>query len=176
MSDIVSDIIEFNDKAGLLGGEMDTFLETAYILEEGFEGFEAALNGYDEDGSMITKGHKDFVSARDWALGFMNQVLQAFEIRGLELPSEVAEFDKAIDGVVFNIGKLAKMRLTRDQIVRGFAAVHKANMAKLGGPKDEFGKQLKPEGWVGPEDELQAILDEREPVVVDESHSDTGEA
>lgn len=29
--------------------------------------------------------------------------------------------------------------------------VHDANMAKLGGPKDEHGKQLKPEGWVAPD-------------------------
>ncbi|WP_040383258.1 hypothetical protein [Deinococcus apachensis] len=28
-----------------------------------------------------------------------------------------------------------------------FAEVHRANMAKLGGPRREDGKQLKPEGW-----------------------------
>jgi predicted HAD superfamily Cof-like phosphohydrolase len=32
-----------------------------------------------------------------------------------------------------------------------FELVHDANMAKLGGPKDEHGKQLKPDGWVEPD-------------------------
>jgi predicted HAD superfamily Cof-like phosphohydrolase len=91
----------------------------------------------------------------------MNQILQAFEARNLEVPTEVAEFDKAIDGCVFNIGKLGKMNLTQDQIERGFKAVNEANMRKLEGPKDAKGKQLKPEGWTGPEEALQAILDER---------------
>ena len=35
-------------------------------------------------------------------------------------------------------------------------------MRKLEGPKDAKGKQLKPEGWTGPEEALQAILDERQ--------------
>lgn len=32
-----------------------------------------------------------------------------------------------------------------------FNLVHEANMAKLGGLKDEHGKQLKPDGWVEPD-------------------------
>ena len=32
-----------------------------------------------------------------------------------------------------------------------FAAVHQANMAKLGGQKREDGKQMKPEGWAPPD-------------------------
>ena len=71
------------------------------------------------------------------------------------------EFDKAIDGIWFNVGKLAKMKLSREQVREGFEAVYDANMSKIGGPKDEHGKQLKPEGWVGPEVELQKILDKR---------------
>jgi predicted HAD superfamily Cof-like phosphohydrolase len=31
-----------------------------------------------------------------------------------------------------------------------FDEVHKTNMAKVGGPKNEFGKALKPEGWKPP--------------------------
>lgn len=34
---------------------------------------------------------------------------------------------------------------------RHFDEVHAANMRKLTGPKREDGKQLKPEGWVGPD-------------------------
>lgn len=38
-----------------------------------------------------------------------------------------------------------------------FDEVHAANMRKLAGPKREDGKQLKPEGWVGPDH--QKVLD-----------------
>lgn len=39
-----------------------------------------------------------------------------------------------------------------------FQAVHEANMTKLGGPKDEHGKQLKPPGFVPPQDMIRALL------------------
>lgn len=42
-------------------------------------------------------------------------------------------------------------------IERHFDEVHRANMNKLTGPKRADGKQLKPEGWVGPDH--QKILD-----------------
>ena len=154
-SKIVEDIYKFNEAMGLLGKGMDSFLETAYILEEAVEGYEDVFNNPDDPKAPV-------VTARDWALGFLNQVKEAKERRNLPMPSEVAELDKAIDGVVFNIGKMAKMGLTSEQIERAFAVVNDCNMAKLDGPKDELGKQLKPEGWTGPEDKLQAILDERE--------------
>ena len=159
--DIVDDVFTFNKEAGLLGKPMDSFLETAYVLEEGMEGFEAAFNSEHKDGTPVKPGDKEWVTARQWALGLMNQVHQAFEQRNLPLPSDVEEFDKAIDGIWFNIGKLAKMGLSREQVRAGFDSVFEANMAKIDGPKDELGKQLKPEGWEGPEDELQIILDER---------------
>ena len=154
MPDLVQDIYDFNDKAGLLGKGMDSFLETAYILEEAIEGYEDVFNLPDDPDAPV-------VTARAWALGFLNQVKEAKENRGLPMPSEVDELDKAIDGVVFNIGKMAKMGLTVDQIKEAFSVVSNANMSKLDGPKDELGKQLKPEGWTGPEPELQKILDNR---------------
>ena len=158
MSDLVQDIYNFNEKADLLGKGMDSFMETAYILEEAIEGYEDVFNMPEDPKAPI-------VTARTWALGFLNQVKDAKEARGLPMPAEVDEADKAIDGVVFNIGKLAKMNLTSDQIKRMFKVVSGCNMAKLDGPKDEHGKQLKPEGWTGQEPELQKILDERVPNV-----------
>ena len=155
MANIVQDIYSFNEKMGLLGKGMDSFMETAYILEEAIEGYEDVFNNPDDPQAMV-------VTARSWALGFLNQVKEAKEQRGLPMPTEVAELDKAIDGAVFNIGKIAKMGLTVEQIERAFSVVNECNMAKLDGPKDELGKQLKPEGWTGPEDKLQAILDERD--------------
>lgn len=40
-----------------------------------------------------------------------------------------------------------------------FAAVHKANMEKLKGPKRADGKQLKPEGWQPPK--VAALIEEQ---------------
>jgi predicted HAD superfamily Cof-like phosphohydrolase len=40
---------------------------------------------------------------------------------------------------------------TNVNIQRHFDEVHAANMRKLAGPKRADGKQLKPEGWVGPD-------------------------
>jgi len=154
VSNIVQDIYSFNDKAGLLGKGMDSFMETAYILEEAIEGYEDVFNNPDDETAAV-------VTARAWALGFLNQVKEAKERRGLPMPTDVEELDKAIDGVVFNIGKMAKMGLSVEQIERAFAVVSACNMAKLDGPKDELGKQLKPAGWTGPEPTLQLILDER---------------
>lgn len=133
---------------------MDSFLETAYILEEAVEGYEDVFNNPDDPEAPK-------VTARSWALGFLNQVKMAKENRNLPMPSEVVELDKAIDGILFNIGKIAKMGLTEEQAERAFKAVTTVNASKLGAPKDELGKQLKPDGWAGPEEELQKILDER---------------
>ena len=154
VTSVVQDIYDFNAKMGLLGKGMDSFMETAYILEEAVEGYEDVFNNPGDPEAPV-------VTARSWALGFLNQVKDAKEARNLPMPSEVDEADKAIDGVVFNIGKLAKMNLSVDQIERMFKVVSGCNMSKLDGPKDELGKQLKPEGWTGPESELQKILDER---------------
>jgi len=157
-------IIDFNSKAGLLGKPMDSFAEAAYIFEEAMEGYEPALNGANEKGEPITPEDKQWVNARQWSLGLCNNLHQAFEARGIPLPTEVAEFDKSLDAMFFHAGKLAKMGLTAEQIDLGMDIVTAANMRKLGAPKDEHGKQLKPEGWKGPEEMLQAILDERKPL------------
>lgn len=134
---------------------MDSFAETAYILEEAVEGYEDVFNMPEDPNAPV-------VTARSWALGFLNQVKDAKEARNLPMPTEVAELDKAIDGAVFNIGKMLKMGLTPAQVETAFSIVSAANLSKLGGPKDDLGKQLKPEGWKGPEDSLQVLLDNRE--------------
>ena len=151
---LVEDIYAFNKQSDLLGKGMDSFLETAYILEEAVEGYEDVFN-------MPGDPNAPVVTARDWALSFLNQVKEAKEQRNLPMPSEVAELDKAIDGAIFNIGKMLKMGLSVDQVYEAFDIVSKCNLAKLGGPKDELGKQLKPKGWKGPEGALESLLQRR---------------
>jgi len=164
--DIVQGIYTFNDEAGLLGKGMDSFVETAYILEEAIEGYEDVFNLPDDPEAPT-------VTARDWSLSLLNQVKLAKENRNLPMPSEVAELDKAIDGAIFNIGKMAKMGLSVDQIHTAFAIVNAANMSKLAAPKDDLGKQLKPDGWVGPEADLQVLLDNRANPLPEEETNDS---
>jgi len=151
---LVEDIYAFNKQSDLLDKGMDSFAETAYILEEAVEGYEDVFNLPEDPNAPV-------VTARDWALGFLNQVKEAKEQRNLPMPSEVGELDKAIDGAIFNIGKMLKMGLSVDQVYEAFSIVSNCNIAKLGGPKDSLGKQLKPEGWKGPEDALELLLQHR---------------
>lgn len=157
----IEDVYEFNKRADLLEDGMDPFKELAYVFEESFEGFEECYNTQDENGDPFKPGDKEYPTARQLGLSLANSIKDAVERRGLEMPSEVAEVDKSIDAMVFHIGKLAKMGLTADQTERLCSVVTGANLRKLDGPKDDHGKQLKPEGWVGPEEDLQKILDER---------------
>ena len=140
---------------------MDSFKEISYIFEEAFEGYEEAYNTTSITGERFKPGDVEYPTARQLGLSLANSIKDFFERTGYPLPTEVQEFDKSIDSVVFHIGKLLKMGLTIDQIQEGFDVVSEANLAKLSAPKDEYGKQLKPEGWEPPEDKLQVILDKR---------------
>jgi len=161
VSNLIQGIYDFNSKAGLLEGDMDAFKELAYVLEESFEGYEEAYNTQDQDGNRFKPGDKEYPKARQLGLSLANSIRDSFTRTGLPLPSEVQEVDKSVDAVVFHIGKLAKMGLSPAQIEEIFSVVSGCNMAKLSGPKDGLGKQLKPDGWTGPEDALQGILDKR---------------
>jgi len=161
MANIVQDIYDFNSKAGLLEDGMDSFKELAYTLEECFEGFEGVYNTADMDGNPFKPGDANYPTARQIGLSLANSLKDGLDIHDLPELTEVQELDKSIDIVVFNIGKLAKMGLSVDQIHEAFGVVSNANMAKLDAPKDSAGKQLKPDGWVGPEEQLQTILSER---------------
>lgn len=158
---MIKDVFTFNREAGLFDKGMDPFVELAYVLEESFEGYEEAYNIADENGDRYKPGDEKYPTARQLGLSLANSIKDSFERNGFPQPDDVAEFDKSLDAIVFHLGKLGKMRLTEDQVARGFTAVHHCNMAKLRGPKDDLGKQLKPEGWTGPEEALQSILDER---------------
>jgi len=165
MTSLVEDIYTFNQEAGLLGKGMDSFKEMAYTLEECFEGFEGAYNTLDKDGNPFKPGDMEYPTSRQLGLSLANSLKDGMDIHKLPDIPEVGELDKSIDIVVYNIGKIAKMGLTVEEIYEAFAVVSEANLAKLNGPKDEHGKQLKPEGWVPPEDKLQLILDSRKGII-----------
>lgn len=55
--------------------------------------------------------------------------------------------DAIADLIYVALGTAVEMGVDMDPIWR---AVHAANMAKVGGPKRDDGKQMKPPGWVPP--------------------------
>ena len=74
-------------------------------------------------------------------------------IRGFK----VDEMDAVCD-ILFATLSYAMRRYTPEQLGRCYAAVSAANARKVGGPVRADGKQLKPEGWVGPEAEIEEVV------------------
>jgi predicted HAD superfamily Cof-like phosphohydrolase len=72
----------------------------------------------------------------------------------------VGIFDALMDIEFVLRGTCGKFGLTPEQQVDGYEAVIKANESKSS-TKNSAGKITKPEGFVGPEIELQKILNER---------------
>ena len=70
----------------------------------------------------------------------------------------VEQFDALLDSLYIAIGELHKFGATPEAIVEGLQVVHDKNVEKTG-TKDATGKVVKPEGFVGPEKDLQVILD-----------------
>lgn len=69
----------------------------------------------------------------------------------------IAEVADALADIIYvALGTANEMGLPMDKI---FDAVHRANMAKVP-VKDGKGKVSKPEGWVGPEEEIRKIIRE----------------
>lgn len=145
----VTEIYDFNKQAGLLDKDYDDFLESSFQIEEALEGFE-------RPGSDLTLSFDGPKSTSRAIVSWMQRDSEPdFNI------SDVDRLDKAIDAVVFAIGSIAKLGLNVEQIQRAISVVTKANLQKLSMPKDEHGKLTKPANFVGPEHELQQILNER---------------
>lgn len=143
MSDFIQEIYDFNKQAGLLENGYNDFLEASFQIEEALEGFPTHL--------ILPE------SSSDTPKDVSRELIKGLRFEG----SDVDRLDKAIDAIVFAVGSIAKLGLTPEQISRAISVVTNANLQKLSMPKDEFGKLTKPADFVGPEVELQKILDER---------------
>ena len=156
----IKEIYKFNKDAGLLEKPYDDFLESSFQVEEALEGFilpsEKLL---DEHGNVIIDAtvtdkrekhiSRDIIS---WASGcgtVSNPI------------SDVDRLDKACDAVVYAIGSMAKLGLNPQDITKALNIVMDCNNTKLKQPKDEHGKLMKPENFIGPEPRLQLLLDKR---------------
>lgn len=159
MQNPIKAIYQWQKEAGNLEQPYDDFLESSFQVEEALEGFEhvdyalAELDAYTSCPKGVSRA--------------IIEAAQRGKPRGSDSTcvwneiSDVDRFDKAIDAVIFAIGSMGKLGLTPQQIQRGLLLVNHANMQKLGMPRDEHGKLIKPKGFVGPEEQLQKILDER---------------
>ena len=157
-------IHRFNVEAGLLEKGYSDFLEASFQIEEALEGF--------PERNLLFLGNVIMGDAFTATAKLPKEVSRAVVTTasiggngpyGEELVplSDVERLDKACDSVVFAVGSMAKLGLSPEQITRALNTVMHANFSKLAMPKDSFGKLMKPDNFVGPEDKLQEILDER---------------
>ena len=139
----VQEIYNFNKQAGLLEKGYDDFLESSFQIEEALEGFPTHL--------ILPE------SSSDTPKEVSRELIKGLQFEG----SDVDRLDKAIDAIVFAIGSIAKLGLNVEQIHRAIGIVTETNLQKLTMPKDEHGKLTKNTDFIGPEKELQKLLDER---------------
>lgn len=146
----IDEIYDFNLKAGLLDQPYSDFLESSFQIEEALEGHDL----YELNLFLHGPEYTNDVSAKVLSRSIVKHCYTKQQI------PDVDRLDKAIDALVFAVGSMAKLKLTPEQITRAISVVTQANLQKLSMPKDEFGKLQKPTDFVGPETQLQSILDE----------------
>lgn len=147
----VNQIHEFNSQAGLLDKPYDDFLESSFQIEEALEGFDVSRISTELTSEPFTTDSPKVLARR---------ILVGEKFRDTVL-TDVDRLDKACDAIVFAFGSIFKLGLNPEQAAKAVSIVMSANLAKLSMPKDEFGKLTKPTDFVGPEAQLQELLDER---------------
>jgi predicted HAD superfamily Cof-like phosphohydrolase len=155
MNNPIKEIYRFNQQAGLLENGYNDFLESSFQIEEALEGFDmsnlsASLNSVREHAEIFGTNPKE-----------VSRALVRYSLPYEATLPDVDRLDKACDAVVFAVGSMAKLGLNPQQITKALNVVMKANFQKLSMPKDGHGKLTKPSDFVGPESDLQKILDER---------------
>lgn len=102
---------------------------------------------------LLDRGHAKL--RLKWAREELDELEEAIDAGDI-----VAQYDAILDAKYFLTGTLVEMGLSDE---RGFAIVHGSNMAKfVDGQllRDTEGKVQKPEGWVAPEPQLEALIRE----------------
>lgn len=148
----IKEIVRFNKEAGLIDQGYDDFLESSFQIEEALEGFNLKW--------LIRDLHDDHLEDGANAKQVARSIVHSATEDGTSI-SDVDRLDKACDAVVFAVGSMAKLGLSPQEITKALNVVMHKNFEKLHCPKDEFGKLTKPADFVGPEPELQLILDAR---------------
>lgn len=154
MLNSVKEIYNWQVKAGNADQPYDDFLESAFQVEEALEGFDLKPLSKILLNTMELPDKAEKVLSREVVIHAQGRTPAPI--------SDVERLDKACDAIVYAIGSIAKLGLDHHGITKALNIVNKSNMTKLGMPRDEHGKLLKPDNFVGPEPELQALLDARD--------------
>ena len=152
MRNPIKEIVTWNQKAGLLEMPHLAHKEDAYIIEEALE---------DYSGLSKLADHLGMLSANDIKINAKD--ISRFIMAIIDLNDNITpvnRLDKACDKVVFAVGDMAKLGLSAQEITKALNIVMHANNQKLLAGRDSEGKQMKPEGFIPPEIELQKLLDE----------------
>lgn len=149
-------IFAFNKQAGLLEAGYNDERECAFPIEEALEGF--------KDIPCVAKQLSIYgcKPVEHTPKDVSRQVVSlALETQGNEDVPDVDRLDKHLDIIVFSLGSIYKLGLSPQQAMKALGIVAQANLQKLHVGQDAEGKQQKPDNFVGPEAQLQKILDER---------------
>lgn len=151
MSNIINRVLEWNDKAGLLDKGSDIKREDAFIIEEALEGYDLSKL------SALLSPYEPTLKPKEMS----RKIIAIATWDSTPNMSKVDEADKAIDAIVYALGRLGKLGLDSKTIEEAINIVMDANMAKLGCPTDEVGKLLKPEEFeklFAPEPKLKELF------------------
>ena len=151
-------IVQFNQDAGLLGKGYDDFLESSFQIEE-------ALEGFGDLPYLQCRLHSEGKSIDELCnpKELSRQIVRLAEMDSKPTNiSDVDRLDKACDSVVYAIGSMAKLGLSAQEITQALNIVMDKNLEKLKNKSyDAEGKLLKDPSFVGPEAQLQLLLDKR---------------
>jgi len=142
----IKQIYKFNQEAGLLVKGYSDGRECAFPIEEALEGF----NTTELLGQLQMESGS---SPKD-----ISRKIIDLTINGTDL-EDVDRLDKHLDTIVFALGSIYKLGLNPQEAMKALGIVADANMQKLTVGTDEEGKQMKPEGFIPPEQQLQKLLD-----------------
>jgi hypothetical protein len=147
MQNPIKRIVSFNKDAGLLNKPYDDFLESSFLIEEALEGFDLSVLGPKIGAN----------ASLDFSPKHISRLIVGQSCNPIP---DVDRLDKACDAVVYAIGSMAKLGLSAQDITQALNIVMDKNLEKLKNKKyDAEGKLLKNESFVGPEAQLQLILD-----------------
>ena len=163
-------IHKFNKETGLMDKGYSNLVEPAFIIEEALEGFNnlpilANKLGMNE---VYTLDAKEVNNPKEISRWIVSTAITGEgnykESNWKDMPlKEVDILDKHLDAIVYSVGAVYKLGLSSQQLEQALNIVMQANMKKLKNKKfDEHGKLLKNEDFVGPEEELQKILNKRQ--------------
>lgn len=161
MQNPIKRIVQFNKDAGLLNKPYDDFLESAFQIEEALEGISDSGHGAGLPTlARILNANVSYLKpVEPTHKSVARGIVEAAYYRNA---SDVDRLDKACDAVVYAIGSMAKLGLSAQEITQALNIVMDKNLEKLKNKKyDAEGKLLKDESFVGPEAQLQLLLDRR---------------